>query len=82
MWTGRFLRVEGGAAMEQEWEWQKVPMWLLVASGVVRPADSARPFIVTAGEAGEAEETATPTASGESVPTGWWTRVFHRQPAA
>ncbi|HSE58152.1 MAG TPA: hypothetical protein VLA99_05560 [Nitrospiraceae bacterium] len=75
-------RVEGGTAMEQEREWQKVPMWLLVASGVVRPADSARPFIVMAREAGEADETATPAAKGESVPTGWWTRVFHRQPAA
>lgn len=68
--------------MEQEREWQKVPMWLLVASGVVRAADSAGPFILVNREAGEAEATATPAAKGESVPTRWWTRVFHRQPAA
>ena len=67
--------------MEQEREWQRVPTWLLVASGVVRPADSARPLIVMAREAGEADEAAPPPAKGESVPTGWWTRVFHRQPA-
>jgi hypothetical protein len=67
--------------MERQREWQKVPMWLLVASGVVRPADSVRPFVMKTREAGETEEAAAPAVKGESVPIGWWTRVFHRLPA-
>jgi hypothetical protein len=74
-------RAEGETAMEKQREWQKVPMWLLVASGVVRPADSVKPYMAMARETGEAEKEAEPATYHESAP-GWWGRIFHRQPAA
>ncbi|MGE3152760.1 MAG: hypothetical protein AB7G48_05330 [Nitrospiraceae bacterium] len=69
-------------AMERQREWQRVPMWLLVASGVVRPADSVRPLMLAVRESGEADRETEPAVHHEAAPASWWGRIFHRQPVA